>query len=303
VDIKSSKVNYLYVRWLEQSRAEVVVIQPWYTKNQVEEILSKVNGVLWPGGDRNLIIGGQFENVAKYILDYVINLFDTKGVILPLWGTCQGFELLHVLFANSTDVLTKYKAFNIRSPIEINYTTLNSTKMFQDFSEKDLYNIQHFDLNAQFHNLGVDEIQYEKYPILKNIFTITSYGKDLENKTYINSVESLKYPLYAVQFHPEMIPYTKTELEGIPQSIKAIKISQLFSNFYVNELFKNNHTITYNEMNKFDYLDSYKKIPELLSRGYYYTFYKKDDGIFGNKMEISVGYSSKNIKKNFRLDI
>ena len=198
VDITSSRVNYQYVRWLDQSRADVVVIQPWYTKDQVEEILSKVNGVLWPGGDRNMVLGGQFENVAKIILDYIMKLYDTKGITLPLWGTCQGLQLLHVLLVNSTEVLTKFNSFNIRSKILINYQTFNSSKLFEDFSPRDLSNIQNMNITAQFHNLGVGDLEYEKYPNLKNILKITSYASDLEYKTYINSVEGIKYPFYAL---------------------------------------------------------------------------------------------------------
>lgn len=315
VDILSSKVNYLNVRWLEQSRAEVVVIQPWHSKNKVEEILNKVNGVLLPGGDRNLKIGGQFENVAKYILDHVIHLYDTQGITLPLWGTCQGFELLHVLMANSTDVLSKYNAFNIRSALQINQENFNSARMFKDFSEKDAYNIQKYNLTAQFHNWGVAESEYEKFPILKKTFMITSYAKDLDNKTYINSVEGVKYPFYAVQFHPEMV-LLKKELEGVPRSMTAVKLSQLFGNFYVEELSKNKNRISYEEMKKFDHLDSYKKIPQLLPRGYYYTF-KKNDGVdkdLGVDVGIGVGvevekternteYNPKILKKKFRYDI
>src|SRR3569623_328659 len=74
VDITSSRVNFQYVRWLEQSLADIVVIQPWYSENEIEEILSKVNGVLWQGGDRSFVLGGQFEKTSQIILNKVIEI-------------------------------------------------------------------------------------------------------------------------------------------------------------------------------------------------------------------------------------
>ncbi len=83
-DITSSKLNSQYVRWLEQSYAEIVVIQPWQTEQEIDEILEKVNGVLWPGGDRDLKLCGQFEITATYILKKIIKLYEEKNVKLPL---------------------------------------------------------------------------------------------------------------------------------------------------------------------------------------------------------------------------
>ena len=204
-DIQSSRVNYQYVRWLEQSRAEVVVIQPWYNENEVEDILSKVNGVLWQGGDRNLKLGGEYEKVAQIILEKIIMIYDTKGISIPLWGTCQGFELLHSLLANSTDVLTSFKAHNIKTPLIIEETSSVTNRMFSDFSNQDLFNIQNLNTTAQFHNFGVSDLQYKKYKILDDVLQITSHGKDLNDNLYIATVEGKKYPLFAVQFHPEMV--------------------------------------------------------------------------------------------------
>jgi gamma-glutamyl hydrolase len=289
VDIQSSRVNYQYVRWLEQSRAEAVVIQPWYTQSQIEEILSKVNGVLWQGGDRNLKLNGQYENVARIILNYVMNLYDSKGVSLPLWGTCQGFELLHSLLANSTDVLTHFNSSNIRSPIQLESNQIKNSKMFTDFSLKDIYNLQNLNTTAQFHQLGVDDSQYEKYDVLNKTLRITSHGLDLNNKSYIASVEGFKYPIYAIQFHPEMVSYTLDDENGVPQSIEAIKISQLFSNFLVAEVMKNmkyNQTMTNEDKIKYDFINAFEKIPVFSEDYYFYFFNKKQDGSFGNKTEV-----------------
>ena len=68
----NSVVYSEYVRWLEDGGSIVVPIFPWYNDNQLDELLSKINGVLWQGGMRDLILGGEFEDFNYKILQRVI---------------------------------------------------------------------------------------------------------------------------------------------------------------------------------------------------------------------------------------
>ena len=45
-----------YVRWLESFGAEVVAIHQWYTTEELDTLLSKINGVLFQGGIEYLIL-------------------------------------------------------------------------------------------------------------------------------------------------------------------------------------------------------------------------------------------------------
>jgi hypothetical protein len=113
------------------------------------------------------------------------------------------------------------------------------------------------------------------------MFKITSYGKDLNGQEYIASVEGNKYPIYAVQFHPEMVSYTKIQNPGIPKSMEAVRISQIFSNFFIKQALLNNNSMDLEEMNKFDYINSFTKIPSPGANlaTYYYHFYKDKKNI------------------------
>jgi len=62
------------------------------------------------------------------------NLYDNHNITLPIWGTCQGLELFHVLIANTIDALGNFNAENMRLPL--NFTN-ETSKMYDYFSEND----------------------------------------------------------------------------------------------------------------------------------------------------------------------
>jgi len=265
-DLRKSRVNTNYVRWLESAGAEVVVIHPWHTEEELDDILSKVNGVLWQGGSRNLNLDRPFEKVARYILEKVIASND-KNSTLPLWGTCQGFELLHVLLMNKVD-LPHFDAYNYPSPLK---NVDPNSRMFSLYSRDDIAHIESENITAQFHHLGIAESQYDQYPILKDFFKITSYGEDKEGKTYIASVEGNKYPIYAVQFHPEMPSYAKAKGDAVPRGLYAVKTSQNFANYFVEESRKNNNSMRKENLVKYDHI-TYESKPVRGVDGWYYFF-------------------------------
>jgi gamma-glutamyl hydrolase len=273
-DYYSDKVNVNYVRWLESCAAQVIVIHSWNSLEEIDDILSKSNGVLFQGGARNLNLSLEWEKKSLYILNKVIE-YNDKGVYYPLWGTCQGFELLHALVANTTQVLESYNAYNIASPIEFVHETLSYSKMFGHFSLNERENIENQNITQQFHHLGISLGAYYKYKSLLDFFLVTSIGRDLNSQIYVATVEARKYPIYAVQFHPEKTPFDKNSKDKIPQSLAAISVSQSFSQFFVEETKKNPHIITEPDKIKYDFIDTYSQGNRKYEKGYY--VYKKEE--------------------------
>jgi gamma-glutamyl hydrolase len=288
-DAQKSRVNYQYVRWLEQNRAEVIVIQPWYEKKEIEEIVSKANGVLWLGGDRKLNMEGQFEKVAKVIMEKVKDLYDNHNISVPLWGTCQGFELIHALVAGSLDVLTNFDSFGMTSNILL--SNREKSKMFASFSDLEVSFLEKFNTTAQFHNYGVNEEEFKRYPQLDDLLEITSYGYDRKGLKYISTVEGKHYPIYAVQFHPEMVGYTKFSSKGVPQSVEAVRVSQLLGTFFFEEILKNQNQMTKEEMLKYNYLNSFEKLPLYEEEYYFYRFEKNKK----NEKNLPSNHTSSNL--------
>lgn len=269
-----SYVDAQYVRWIEQSAANVIVIQPWFERRNIDEILTKVNGVLIQGGSRDLRLEGQYESLVKYITWKIMELFDKENKAIPLWGTCQGFELFHVIFANTMEVLGHFRAENIRTPLA-QVDNVDSL-MYRNFSDKEIFDLTHKDTTAQFHHLGISADMYDKYPKLKEIFKITAYGKDLDGKMYVASVEGIRYPIYSLQFHPEMISYHKFETRGIPQTSEAVKISQNFSNFFIQQTLLNDNHMTINEMKEYQLINTFTEVAIYFKEDYYFLYKKPE---------------------------
>lgn len=260
-DQANDDVFSTYVKWLENAGAEVLVIHSWYDRGIIDEILTKVNGVLFQGGMRNLDLAREWEKNAAYILDKAKEIND-KGIYFPLWGTCQGFQLFHMRVAKDTNVLSNFNAFNVDLPAILTKET-KEARMFKSFNE-DLEYFSNSRVNPHFNNLGVSPDVYDKNENLKNFFKITSLAKDKSEKVFVNSVEAYSYPFYSVQFHPEKIINDTNEGHNIPTRDEAIRISQHFSAFFINEARKNSNTLPPIERARFTIIDDNIKRKEIV---------------------------------------
>jgi len=108
----------------------------------------------------------------------------------------------------------------------------------------------------------------------KKMFKVTTYGvgRDKENVS-IESYEAFNYPIYAVQYHPEMV-YDITQWSNVPQSPEAFRISSNLGLFFINEARKNENNFTYADRQRFDFIDMYygnfTEVDEAM-----YVYYKK----------------------------
>ena len=269
-----TKVYASYVRWLEAAGASAIVIQPWITNRELDDLFNKVNGFLFQGGGRDFDLNAPWEKLASKILNKVMQE-NLEGKFIPLWGTCMGFELIHVLVAGNTSVLTKFDSYNIETPLTFDDQILKTSRMFKFFSDQDIVSLKTINSTAQFHHLGVAKESYDTFPSLRSYFNITSFGKGIDEKLSIATVEAKNFPIYAVQFHPEKLPYDRKPTDSIPQHGDAIKISQNFALFFISEARRNANIFPMQDIANYDFLDTYK-IRATLVDGIYYYFFNKN---------------------------
>jgi len=249
-----------------------MVIHTWYDQATILDILNKSNGVLLQGGGRDFDLTQQWEKNALFILQTIQGMND-KGIYYPLWGTCQGFELLNTLVANNLAVLTNFNSYNIKNPLQGDATKLATYRMFSKFSPNDIYNLFNKDTTAEFHHLGVSEDTYNKFPELTDYFIPTTYGKDLDGKIYIASMEAKKYPVYSVQYHPEKVNFDTSPANAIPQSLDAISISQKLAEFFVDETRKNTQEFKDEDRSKYDFINTFAQGSWIkIDPAFYYIF-------------------------------
>ena len=70
-------------------------------------------------------------------------------------------------------------------------------------------------------------------------FRVLSLNHDWNGVEFISSLESVDYPFYGVQFHPEKNVYEWNRETRIPHSKEAVLINQYFADFFINEARKN----------------------------------------------------------------
>ena len=88
-----------YIDWLEAAGTRVVPIIMTDDQSVTDDKLSKLNGVLFPGGS------GDYLEIGEYIYKYAIRENDA-GRFYPIWGTCLGFENLAIFASTSGSPLS-----------------------------------------------------------------------------------------------------------------------------------------------------------------------------------------------------
>ncbi|KAG7172796.1 Gamma-glutamyl hydrolase A-like [Homarus americanus] len=90
-----------YVKYLESAGARVVPVL-----------------FLFPGGGVSITNTSGYGAAGQKIYDLVKEL-NSKGIYVPLWGTCLGFEMLTYLGANYVNLLTACNANNKADPLNL----------------------------------------------------------------------------------------------------------------------------------------------------------------------------------------
>jgi gamma-glutamyl-gamma-aminobutyrate hydrolase PuuD len=229
-----SLIYYNYVVWLESYGLKTVPILYDYSKRDLDILLSKVNGVLFQGGYRSLRKNGLFENQSEYIMNKATELHK------PIWFTCQGFELLFFLLTGQDkSVLSLSDSMDLNLPIEIDNNNIKSSKMFSFVPQETLQSSSNIPSTAHFHGLSVRPSAMDKWPALKEILIVTSYGTGNDKLKFINSVESKdfnKNKYFAVQFHPEKIGFSKSGTEIKYNNIYSLALNHSIGLSFYNEL-------------------------------------------------------------------
>lgn len=225
-----------YVKYLESAGARVVPVRTNLTHTEYEELFKSINGILLPGGSSNLITSG-YANVSKIFYNLSKQGFD-DGDYFPVWGTCLGLEELSYLISEEI-LLTLTDTENITMPLSFTKGASKS-RMFQNFPPELLQSLATEPLTANFHKWSLSVKNFTMNEKLKKFFNVLTTNTDGKTE-FISSMEGYKYPVYAVQWHPEKAPYEWVDLKGISHAPNAVKTAFYLAEFFVSEARKNNH--------------------------------------------------------------
>ena len=151
----------------------------------------------------------------------------------------MGMQQVSVIEAPYEDVLSKdyFDSENISNNITF-VTNPTKTKLFKGIPQHLVNVIQKENITYNFHHDGVLPEVFRKYPGLQD-YTVIAHAYDLKGVEYVAAIEHKKYPIYAIQFHPEKNLHTWKYNSNVPHSLNAIELAQYFGNFFVNEARKN----------------------------------------------------------------
>ena len=244
----STFLNAAYVKWVEMAGARVVpliITQPWEVlQYQVEHL----NGVLFTGGAKNFFNADGTLSFYAQTTCAIFNLvkkLNDQGTYYPIWGTCLGFQVMHLCVSPVRKTLQYMPDTPGHSALSVFTASASSSRIFNFLSAPVIKFLMTSD-NVTFvsHNSGVPAQAYETNTKLKEMYVSLSTMKTLHGVEYVGLIEGIKYPFYGSQFHPEVNAFEWWPEKEVPHSLGAIAVSTYFANFFIEETRKNS--------NKFD---------------------------------------------------
>lgn len=220
-----------YVKYIESGGSRVMPIRLTLTTTEYENIFKKINGLIFIGGAVDLEMS-DFARVAKIFYKLALTANDA-GDFFPIWGTCMGLQLLTVLVAGE-NLLSNTSAENIALPLNLTREALSS-RMFQSFPDELMKAVTQEPLTGNFHHYGLTVETFQENEKLHNFFSILSTNVAENDVHFVSTIEGKRYPFYGVQWHPEVNRFQWDKKLNFPHSARAVQLSSLLAEFFVNE--------------------------------------------------------------------
>lgn len=241
----SAFIDAGYVKWLEMAGARVVPLVITEPLSTLQYLVEHLDGVLFTGGDKNFFDANGtmtfYAETACTIFDWVKSLND-QGIYYPMWGTCLGFQLLHICVSPSLNTVQYMPDMPGHSALSMFTAAAPSSRVFHSPLSSLVMSLMTSE-NVTFvsHNSGVPVQEYETNTQLSEMYTKLSSMKTLQGVEYVGLIEGIHYPIYGSQFHPEKNMFEWWPEEAIPHTLSAVMVSTYFANFFVEETRKNSN--------------------------------------------------------------
>ncbi|XP_056021815.1 gamma-glutamyl hydrolase-like isoform X2 [Ostrea edulis] len=180
-----------YIKWLESAGARVVPVR-LFRENDAKAVsyyknlFGFINGILFPGGGVD-ILKSQFAKTAMIFYDLAITEKNKCGDLFPIWGTCQGFELISALVSKQ-NLLTSVDAENL--PLPLNFTPEAArSSMFGSLPEDVYKPLKTENVTANYHHWGLTPTNFSQNKDLRSVMKVLSTNTDRNGKEFISSME------------------------------------------------------------------------------------------------------------------
>jgi gamma-glutamyl hydrolase len=125
-------------------------------------------------------------------------------------------------------------------PLVMTDASANS-RMFRGLPADVFDYITKFNTTTNDHTEGINPATYvnPQYPALQD-FSLLSYNYDAVGRIFASTIEHKQYPIYAVQWHPEVTQFFR--LPGFEHGPRAIRVSQYMAIWLAEQLRKTHHS-------------------------------------------------------------
>lgn len=202
--------------------------------------LSRVNGVVFPGGD------GDYLDYGRFVFNAIRQIND-NGTYLPLWGTCMGYEnMVSYVSVDGWNVLDVYNLDSASLTLEFTKDP-SETKLYSWLGpEARLFEDHNVTYNSHHWSMNPDKFNTDKG--LSDMFKLTAISHMPDGRPIVASVESDRYPFIGTQFHPEKPTRIFKEDQAVNHSWVSIQLNKHFSEYFVYQARRNGNSYgTYSE--------------------------------------------------------
>jgi len=168
------------------------------------------------------------------------------GEVLPVWGTCLGFEWL-VSFAEESALQTGIRALNVSLPLQLT-PAAGTSQLLGAAPPFILDALANHNTTFNMHHRGVVPSRWDRSESLKRTFRVLSTSSDRAGTSFVSTVEGRgKLPWYGVQWHPEKNAFEHglradgTPFEAISHGLEGVAVEQYMANFFVSQARRSTH--------------------------------------------------------------
>ncbi len=199
-----------YAKNFESGGAQVVPLQYDMPRHQLESLLDRLNGVVFHGGDADMIdahgnltpLGETMDFVVKYVIEQ-----NKNGNYYPIWGTCMGFQGFACLIQGNWSILTQdcvgCSGVNHNNYFDESYQSKLYAGLPQDL--RDAMPTNNISVFSHFWDFHWDT--FLNSAPLNQILKPVTYAFDNKGLKYVSSYESPSWPIYPFSHGKDFISF------------------------------------------------------------------------------------------------
>eukprot|EP00891_Asterochloris_glomerata_P000600 jgi/Astpho2/600/e_gw1.00013.76.1_t len=207
----------------------------------LKAMVSKINGLVIPGGGQPLRTGNSFFDAVHYLTRLAREANEASDHF-PVHGTCLGFEAMACDVAGTDKILTWMDAENL--PARMNFTPAAQDSNFLGSWPNDLLLLMGQEqYSMENHHWGLSLETFSSNANLSSFWQVLATSSSREGITEVAILEAQDYPFTAVQWHPEKNTFEFSDGVAIPKEPMALRVSYAAAQAFMSQARLNHHHV------------------------------------------------------------